>query len=89
MAIRKVARLGHPVLRQKCRDLSPDEIRSAPVRQLVAEGCDVATCDIIQENLDATLELCRAEAPQGVRVTGLLCDVADEDQVNAFRPEPN
>jgi len=37
MAIRKVARLGHPVLREKCRDLAPEEIRSADVRRLVAD----------------------------------------------------
>ena len=55
------------------------------VRQLVAEGCHVATCDIIEENLTATLSLVKSEAPQGVRVTGSLCDVAAEDQVLAFR----
>ena len=57
----------------------------ALVRQLVAEGCDVATCDIIEENLAATLELAKAEGAQGTRVTGSLCDVADEEQVVAFR----
>jgi peptide deformylase len=35
VAILKVARLGHPVLREKCRDLTPEEILSHPVRQLV------------------------------------------------------
>lgn len=55
------------------------------VRQLVAEGCHVATCDIIQENLDQTLAMCRGEAPPGVRVTTHTCDVAAEDQVLAFR----
>jgi NAD(P)-dependent dehydrogenase (short-subunit alcohol dehydrogenase family) len=57
------------------------------VRQLVAEGCHVATCDIIAENLAETLTLCRAEAPQGVRVTAHHCDVADEANVVAFRDE--
>jgi peptide deformylase len=37
MAIRKVARLGHPVLRQVSRDLTPDEIRSPEVRRLVTD----------------------------------------------------
>ena len=37
----------------------------ALVRQLVAEGCDVATCDIIAENLAETVELASAEAGQG------------------------
>ena len=50
-------------------------------RQLVAEGCHVATCDIIEENLAETLEFCKAEAAQDVVVTGHLCDVADEEVV--------
>ena len=37
MAILKVARLGHPVLRQPCRDLTPEEIRSERVRTLVRD----------------------------------------------------
>lgn len=57
----------------------------ALVRQLVAAGCDVATCDIIESNLNQTRTLCEQEAPQGVRVTTFVCDVADELQVNAFR----
>jgi NAD(P)-dependent dehydrogenase (short-subunit alcohol dehydrogenase family) len=55
------------------------------VRQLTAEGCHVAACDIIEENLAETLELSRAEAGAGVLVTGHRCDVADEKQVLAFR----
>ncbi len=54
-------------------------------RQLVAEGCHVATCDIIEENLAETLKLCKAEASHGALVTGHPCDVADEEQVLAFR----
>lgn len=37
MAILKVARLGHPVLRQVARELTHDEIRSPEIRQLVAD----------------------------------------------------
>jgi len=54
-------------------------------RQLAAEGCHVATCDIIEETLAETLKLCRAEAAHGALVTGHPCDVADEKQVLAFR----
>ncbi len=57
------------------------------VRQLVAQGCHVATCDVIEENLDRTIALGRGEAPQGVRVTGHVCDVAVEGQVQSFRQE--
>ena len=54
-------------------------------RQLAAEGCHVATCDIIEENLTETIELGRQGAASGTKVTGHLCDVADEAQVKAFR----
>ena len=37
MAILKVARLGHPVLRQSCRELTPAEIRSPEVASLVED----------------------------------------------------
>ena len=45
-------------------------------RQLLTERCSVATCDIIEENLAETLDICQAEAPQGVRVTAHRCEVA-------------
>jgi peptide deformylase len=35
MAILKVARLGHPVLRQRARPVPVDEIQSAPVQRLI------------------------------------------------------
>jgi peptide deformylase len=35
MAILKVARMGHPVLRRPARDLTPDEIRSPAIARLV------------------------------------------------------
>lgn len=37
MAIRKVARMGHPVLRQVARDLTLDEIRSPETKRLVQD----------------------------------------------------
>ena len=37
MAIRKVARLGHPVLRAPCRELTRSEIRSPATRRLVRD----------------------------------------------------
>jgi peptide deformylase len=40
MAIRKVARLGHPVLRQKARELSLSEIGSPEIGRLVADMID-------------------------------------------------
>src|SRR5688500_2279164 len=35
MAILKVARLGHPVLRQPARPVPPEQIRSADIQQLI------------------------------------------------------
>ena len=57
----------------------------ALARQLIAEGCDVATCDILDDNLAETRRLCEQEASQGRIITTHHCDVADEDAVNAFR----
>ncbi|MGZ4694632.1 MAG: SDR family NAD(P)-dependent oxidoreductase, partial [Acidimicrobiales bacterium] len=54
------------------------------VRQLAADGCHVATCDVSDENLAETLELSEQGAPAGTRVTTHLADVSDEAQVVAF-----
>jgi NAD(P)-dependent dehydrogenase (short-subunit alcohol dehydrogenase family) len=54
-------------------------------RQLVAEGCTVAMCDVSAENMAETARLCAARAPSGVRVSTHLCDVSDERQMIAFR----
>jgi peptide deformylase len=40
MAILKVARMGHPVLREVCRDLTAEEIRSDRYRRLVSDMRD-------------------------------------------------
>src|SRR6185436_8935650 len=52
------------------------------VRQLAAEGCHIATCDVSAENLADTKEMC---SDTGVRITTHICDVSDERQVIAFR----
>ena len=57
----------------------------ALARALVAEGCDVAICDVLMDNLAETKRLCEAEASQGRRVTVHRCDVSSEDEVLAFR----
>jgi NAD(P)-dependent dehydrogenase (short-subunit alcohol dehydrogenase family) len=54
------------------------------VRQLAAAGCHVGTCDVSEENMRETQQLC-AQASPAVRVTTHLCDVSDETQVLAFR----
>jgi NAD(P)-dependent dehydrogenase (short-subunit alcohol dehydrogenase family) len=54
-------------------------------RQLAAEGCNVAMCDVSAANMAATKALCEKDAPQGVRVTSFVADVSDEAQIAAFR----
>jgi len=56
----------------------------ALARQLVAEGCDVAMCDVSAANMAESIALCEAEAPQGVRTTSFVCDVSDAPQMDAF-----
>ncbi|KAI9013526.1 short-chain dehydrogenase [Hyaloraphidium curvatum] len=54
------------------------------VLQLAKEGCEVAFCDVLEDGIKGTLELCAAEAP-GVKVTGHRADVAVEEDWKAFR----
>ena len=54
------------------------------VRQLTAQGCDVATCDVITENMAETVAICTANGNSGKILTH-LADVSDEAQVLAFR----
>ena len=56
-------------------------------RQLVAEGCDVAMCDVIEKNMLETKALCEAEGSQGRVVSTHICDVSDEASVERFRDE--
>ena len=56
-------------------------------RQLAAQGCSVAACDLNPDATADTVAMAQAEAPPGVRITGHACDVADEAQVLRFRDE--
>ncbi len=62
-------------------------IGRALARQLVQQGCHVAICDVIESNLNKTIELCHADNPKEVLVSGSVCDVADETQVIKFRQD--
>lgn len=56
------------------------------VRQLIADGCDVATCDVMEDTLAETAEMCAADATPGAgQLLTHLADVSDEAQVLAFR----
>ena len=54
-------------------------------RQLSAEGCNVAMCDVSAPNMAATKALCEAGAVQGVRVTTFVADVSEAEQIDRFR----
>jgi NAD(P)-dependent dehydrogenase (short-subunit alcohol dehydrogenase family) len=58
------------------------------VRQLAAEACNVAMCDVSEAGMAETQRLCEAAGlPQGLRVTTHLADVSDAAQVQRFRDE--
>ena len=54
------------------------------VRQLTADGCDVAVCDVIGENLRQTAAMCAEDGNTG-QVLEVIADVSSEEQVLAFR----
>ncbi len=57
-------------------------------RQLVAEGCNVAMCDVSESAMAETKRLCEeTKLPQGLRVTTHVADVSIEDQLKRFRDE--
>ncbi len=57
-------------------------------RQLVAEGCNVAMCDVSAEAMAETKRLCEVEKlPQGLRITTHVADVSIEDHYKRFRDE--
>ena len=56
------------------------------VRQLVAEACSVAMCDVSPTGLAETQRLCEAAGlPQGLRVMTHIVDVANRTQVDLRR----
>ena len=56
------------------------------VRQLAKEGCNVAMCDVIEENMLETFDIVSKESPN-ITLSKHVCDVSDEEQVNNFKDE--
>ena len=54
-------------------------------RQLSAAGVHVAMCDVSDENMAQTRELCLAQAPAGTRVSTFRANVSQEAELLAFR----
>src|SRR5580658_3308140 len=57
------------------------------VRQLAAQGCSVAACDLFPDTVAETVSLAQPGAAPDVLVTGHGCDVGSEEQVLRFRDE--
>ena len=55
-------------------------------RQLAAEGCDVAICDLSDDDMADTTAQIREESA-GVRISSHHCDVGDEEAILRFRDE--
>ena len=56
------------------------------VRQLAKEGCHVAMCDVIEDNMIETYEIVSKESPN-IAITKHICDVSNEEDVIRFRDE--
>jgi NAD(P)-dependent dehydrogenase (short-subunit alcohol dehydrogenase family) len=62
-------------------------IGRALVRQLAREGASVAIIDLGREPAEETARLALADAPEGVRATAHVANVADEASLEAARDE--
>src|ERR1700744_2315648 len=58
------------------------------VRQLAAEGCAIAMCDVSARGMAETQGFCEAAGlPQGLRIPSHVADVSHEADVLRFRDE--
>lgn len=57
------------------------------VRQLCAQGCHVALCDLSQEAMQETVDACDTGTAGGVRITTHQCDVSEEADLERLRDE--
>ena len=60
-------------------------IGRALCRQLSAAGVHVSMCDVSEENMAQSRELCLKDAPTGTRVSTFVADVSREAELQAFR----
>ena len=54
------------------------------VRQLAKEGCNIAMCDVMEENMQETVDIVSSESPE-VKITSFKCDVSLEGDVFSFK----
>ncbi len=57
------------------------------VRQLAAEGCNVAMCDLSEAAMAETLDLAEQGATGGARITSHIANVSVEEQMGSFARE--
>jgi peptide deformylase len=79
MAIRKVARLGHPILRQKTREVSREELSSPEMRRLVK--------DMVETMHEyGGVGLAAPQVHESVRLA--VIEYADEQRAESDSPQP-
>jgi peptide deformylase len=94
MAIRKIAQIGHPVLRQRAREVTREELASAPMQQLIddiidtmrdADGAGLAAIQIYEPVRIAAVEVrnnprypYKPQIPLTILVNPVLTPVGDE-----------
>lgn len=54
------------------------------VRQLAKEGCNIALCDVMEEDMQETVDIVSSESPE-VKITSFKCDVSLEGDVFSFK----
>ena len=95
MAIRKVARLGHPVLRAPCRALTRPEIRSPAARRLVRDlretmeeyaGVGLAAPQVHEPVRLAVIELDREDVERDLDGAGGKRGKGDRVSFTVFNP---
>lgn len=74
MAIRKVARMGHPVLRKVARELTPKEIRSEETKRLIEDMIETmheyGGIGIAAPQVHESVQLALIEVPEDPEGTG-------------------
>jgi peptide deformylase len=98
VAIRKIASVGHPVLRQRARDLTPDELNSVDAQRLIddlidtmhdADGAGLAAPQVYEPLRIAVIEVdhnprypYKPSIPLTVVVNPIITPIDDEMFVN-------
>ncbi len=71
MAIRKIASIGHPVLREPARDIAPDELKSREVQRfiddLVETMRDARGAGLAANQIHEPIRVCAAEVRENPR----------------------